>query len=160
MFKKSHSFLFFYCAICETPNRLMCLSVKNNPQTITMFLYLHLYAFSILSLLRKLNQISEIAMLPVLCGLYVNVCVSVCMCMNVCIVPSQPPPPLQLMNQLDNFHGTWHTNESYSNIAILMSLHLLTITLHTSELGCSYNYHYVQSTRKTPQTSAFAWIRR
>jgi len=32
-------------------------------------------------------------MLPVLVGLYWNVCVFVCRCRNVCIVPPQPPPP-------------------------------------------------------------------
>jgi hypothetical protein len=54
-------------------------------------------------------------MLPVLCGLYVTVCVCVYVCMYVCMYvyvyecvygsPPSPLPPLQLMNRLNNFYG-------------------------------------------------------
>ena len=75
MFKKSQSDLFCSCEICETPNGVMYLSVKRNPQIITIFQYVDIYAFRILSLLGKINYVSEIAVLP--CPMW-----SVCDCVR------------------------------------------------------------------------------
>ena len=72
----------------------MCLSVKNNPQTITMFLYVHLYSLlnSLTAWETKLASRNRHASCPMW-----PVCDFVCLCMYVyvyeCVYGSLPAPP-------------------------------------------------------------------